>query len=314
MLKFIAVRLVSLVPLCLLIILIAFSILQLIPGDPAVVMLGIDATPQRVELMRERLGLDRPIVEQYFLYVWNVVRGDLGRSVFLNQNVLDAIADRLPVSLMLAGMGLFWAVLFGIPTGILAAARRGTFIDRTLMVISLIGMSVPSFWLGLLLILVVGVWAGLLPTGGYISPFEDLWQAVRHMLLPSLRLGLIQMAQVARMTRSAMLEVLQQDYVMVARAKGLSEFRVLTRHALRNGLPSILTVIALIFAELLGGALVTEQIFSLPGLGQLIVTAVGYRDYTVIQGALVVVGVAYVVINTLTDFAYGVVDPRAREQ
>jgi peptide/nickel transport system permease protein len=314
MLKFIAVRLVSLVPLCLLIILIAFSILQLIPGDPAVVMLGIDATPQRVELMRERLGLDRPIVEQYFLYVWNVVRGDLGRSVFLNQNVLDAIADRLPVSLMLAGMGLFWAVLFGIPTGILAAARRGTFIDRTLMVISLIGMSVPSFWLGLLLILVVGVWAGLLPTGGYISPFEDLWQAVRHMLLPSLSLGLIQMAQVARMTRSAMLEVLQQDYVMVARAKGLSEFRVLTRHALRNGLPSILTVIALIFAELLGGALVTEQIFSLPGLGQLIVTAVGYRDYTVIQGALVVVGVAYVVINTLTDFAYGVVDPRAREQ
>lgn len=313
MISFLAARLVAIVPLSLLIILIAFSLLQFVPGDPAVAMLGIDATPERVAAMRERMGLDRPFGERFLGYVWDILRGDFGRSTFLNQEVLVAIRERLPVSLFLAAMGLFWAVLFGIPAGILAAAHRGGWVDRGLMLVSLIGMSIPSFWLGLILILLVGVWLNLLPTGGYVALFDDPWQALRHMLLPSLSLGLIQMAQVARMTRSAMLEVLQQDYVMVARAKGLSEFRVLTLHALPNGLSSILTVTALIFAELLGGALVTEQIFSLPGIGQLIVSAVGFRDYPVIQGALVVVGIAYVIINSATDIAYGIVDPRARE-
>lgn len=310
MLKFLIVRSITLLPLCVLIVSIAFSLLYLVPGDPATVMLGIDATPQRIAEMRSRLGLDQSFIYRYLLYLAHVARGDLGHSSFLNQGVLSAIGERLPISLLLATLSLIWAVVLGIPAGVIAAARRGRFVDRALMFLSLGGMSIPSFWFGLILILVVGVWIGILPTGGYVSPFDDPWQAFRHMLLPSLSLGFIQMAQVARMTRSAMLEILGQDYILVARAKGLPERSILFNHALRNGLTSILTVLAMIFAEVLGGALVTEQIFSLPGLGQLIVSAVGYRDYPVIQGALVVVGIAYVLINTLTDLLYRLVDPR----
>ncbi len=313
MLKFLLLRSITLLPLCVLIVTIAFTLLQLVPGDPAVVMLGIDATPERLAEMRTRLGLDLPFFEQYLIYLANVVQGDLGHSSFLNQSVLTAIGDRLPVSLLLAAMSLFWAVLLGVPAGVYAAAKRGTMIDRVVMFSSLAGMSIPSFWLGLIMILVIGVWAGILPTGGYVSPFDSPWEAFRHMLLPSISLGFIQMAQVARMTRSAMLEILRQEYILVARAKGLPEISILFNHALRNGLTSILTVLAMVFAEVLGGALVTEQIFGLPGLGQLIVSAVGYRDYPVIQGSLVVVGIAYVFINTLTDVAYRVVDPRIRE-
>jgi peptide/nickel transport system permease protein len=313
MVKFLLVRLISLLPLCVLIVLIAFLLLQLVPGDPVIIMLGVDATPDRIAEMRMRLGLDRPFPERFLSYLGNVASGDLGHSSFLGQSVLSAILDRLPVSILLAAMSLFWAVLLGVPAGVFAAARRGSLIDRAVMLSSLFGMSIPSFWLGLILILTVGVWWGILPTGGYVSPFESPWQAFRHLLLPSLSLGFIQMAQVARMTRSAMLEVLRQDYILVARAKGAPETLILFNHALRNSLSSILTVMALIFAEVLGGALVTEQIFSLPGLGQLIVNAVGYRDFPVIQGSLIIVGVAYIFINTLTDLAYRVVDPRIRE-
>ncbi|HTV70377.1 MAG TPA: ABC transporter permease [Rhizobiaceae bacterium] len=313
MLKFFVVRSISLLPLCVLIVTIAFTLLHLVPGDPAVVMLGIDATPERIAEMQTRLGLDRPFLERYLVYLANVAQGDLGYSNFLSKDVLPAIVERLPVSLLLAAMSLFWAVLLGVPAGVFAAAHRGSLIDRAVMFSSLAGMSIPSFWFGLILIMVVGVWFGVLPTGGYVSPFENPWEALKHMMLPSLSLGFIQMAQVARMTRSAMLEILRQDYILVARAKGMPEFTILFNHALRNGLTSILTVLALIFAEVLGGALVTEQIFSLPGLGQLIVSAVGFRDYPVIQGSLVVVGIAYVLINTLTDAAYRIIDPRIRD-
>lgn len=313
MLKFLIVRSISLLPLCVLIVTIAFSLLHLVPGDPAVVMLGIEATPERIAEMRTRLGLDRPFLERYLVYLANVAKGDLGYSNFLSKDVLPAIVERLPVSLLLAAMSLFWAVLLGVPAGVFAAARRGSFVDRFVMISSLAGMSIPSFWFGLILIMVVGVWFGVLPTGGYVSPFENLWEALRHMMLPSLSLGFIQMAQVARMTRSAMLDILQHDYILVARTKGMPERTILFNHALRNGLTSILTVLALIFAEVLGGALVTEQIFGLPGLGQLIVSAVGFRDYPVIQGSLVVVGIAYVLINTLTDAAYRIIDPRLKD-
>lgn len=314
MLRFLLRRLTTLLPLSLLIVLISFALLKLIPGDQAVVMLGIDATPERVAALREKLGLDRPLLEQFLLYLAGIAEGDLGRANFLDQPVLTAILERAPVSLMLAGLGLFWAILLGIPAGVLAATRRGSWLDQTLMTASLIGMSIPSFWLGLALILALGVWVEWFPTGGYVSPLEDIGVAFHHLFLPSISLGLVMMAQIARMTRSAMLEVLRQDYVMVARAKGLSEFRVLYRHALRNGLMGIITVIALIFAEMLGGALVTEQIFSLPGLGQLILQAVGFRDYPTIQGTLLLVGIAYVAINLMTDLAYGLIDPRVRER
>ena len=314
MLRFFLRRLAALVPLSLLIVLISFVLLKLVPGDQAVVMLGIDATPDRVEALRQKLGLDRPLLEQFFLYLGGILEGDLGHANFLDQPVLTAILERAPVSLLLAGLGLFWAVLFGIPAGVLAATRRGTWTDRLLMTTSLVGMSIPSFWLGLALLLAFGVWVDWFPVGGYVSPIEDPLAALHHLFLPSISLGLVMMAQIARMTRSAMLEVLRQDYVMVARAKGVSEFRVLYRHALRNGLMGIVTVVALIFAEMLGGALVTEQIFSLPGLGQLILQAVGFRDYPTIQGTLVMVGIAYVAINMTTDLAYGLIDPRVRNR
>lgn len=312
MLKFLVVRSISLLPLCVLIVTIAFALLQLVPGDPAVVMLGIDATPERIAELHQRLGLDRPLLERYLAYLIHVAQGDLGYSNFLNQSVLLSIAQRLPVSLLLAAMSLFWTVVLGVPAGVFAAAHRGSVIDRAIMFSSLAGMSIPSFWLGLILILIFGVWFGLLPTGGYVSPFDNPWEALKHMMLPSLSLGFIQMAQVARMTRSAMVEVLRQDYILVARAKGIPELTIIFNHALRNCLTTVLTVLALIFAGVLGGALVTEQIFDLPGLGQLIVSAVGFRDYPVIQGSLIVIGIAYILINTLTDAAYRFVDPRIK--
>jgi peptide/nickel transport system permease protein len=309
---FLAQRALALLPVLFLIVVIAFVVLQLIPGDPAVVILGIEATPDRIAAMRARLGLDLPLHEQFLKYVGNVLSGDLGRSIFLDQGVGQAIVERAPVSLMLAAMSLFWAILFGIPAGIVAATRRGSAIDDFVMTGSLLGMSVPSFWLGLNLILVFGVWVRWFPTGGYVAASTDLGAAIWHMILPSLSLGFIQMAQIGRMTRSAMLETLSQDYIRTARAKGLSEFVVVGKHAFRNCLLSIVTVIGLIFAELLGGAIITEQIFTIPGIGQMIITAVAQRDYPIIQGALIMVGAIYVLINFLTDVAYGLIDPRVR--
>jgi peptide/nickel transport system permease protein len=309
---FLVQRALALLPVLFLIVVIAFIVLQLIPGDPAVVILGIESTPERVAEMRARLGLDRPLHEQFLTYFGSVLRGDLGRSIFLDQGVAQAIAERAPVSLLLAAMSLFWAVLLGIPAGIVAATRRGTAVDDFVMTGSLLGMSVPSFWLGLNLILIFGVWVQWFPTGGYVAATTDPVAALWHMMLPSLSLGFIQMAQIGRMTRSAMLETLGQDYIRTARAKGLSELVVVGKHALRNAMLSIITVIGLIFAELLGGAIITEQIFSIPGLGQMIITAVAQRDYPIIQGALIMVGAVYVLINFLTDIAYGVIDPRVR--
>ncbi|MSP49928.1 MAG: ABC transporter permease [Alphaproteobacteria bacterium] len=312
MTMFLTQRALALLPVLFLVIVIAFVVLQLIPGDPAVVILGIEATPERVAQMRTRLGLDLPLHEQFLTYLVSVVRGDLGRSIFLDQAVGQAIVERAPVSLMLAAMSLFWAILFGIPAGIVAATRRGSAVDDFVMTGSLLGMSVPSFWLGLNLILVFGVWVRWFPTGGYVAVSTDLGAAIWHMMLPSLSLGFIQMAQIGRMTRSAMLETLSQDYIRTARAKGLSEFVVVGKHAFRNCMLSIVTVVGLIFAELLGGAIITEQIFSIPGIGEMVITAVAQRDYPIIQGALVMVGAIYVLINFLTDVAYGLIDPRVR--
>ncbi len=309
---FLAQRAFALLPVLFLVVVIAFGVLQLIPGDAAVVILGIESTPERVAAMRARLGLDLPLHQQFLAYLWSVLQGDLGRSIFLDQGVAQAIAERAPVSLMLAAMSLFWAILLGIPAGIVAATRRGSAVDNFVMTGSLLGMSVPSFWLGLNLILVFGVWVRWFPTGGYVPASTDLGAALWHLMLPSLSLGVIQMAQIGRMTRSAMLETLSQDYIRTARAKGLSEFMVIGKHALRNCLLSIVTVVGLIFAELLGGAIITEQIFSIPGIGQMVITAVAQRDYPVIQGALIMVGTVYVLINFLTDIAYGVIDPRVR--
>jgi peptide/nickel transport system permease protein len=312
MAPFLLQRVLALLPVLFLIVVVAFVILQMIPGDPAVVILGIEATPEKVVEMRRRLGLDRPLHEQFLTYLFSAIRGDFGRSIFLDQAVGEAIVERAPISLMLATMSLFWAVVLGIPAGIVAATRRGSAVDNFVMTGSLLGMSVPSFWLGLNLILIFGVWVQWFPTGGYVPATTDLRASIWHMMLPSLSLGFIQMAQIGRMTRSAMLEVLSQDYIRTARAKGLNEFRVIGKHAFRNSLLSIITVVGLIFAELLGGAIITEQIFTIPGLGQMIVTAVAQRDYPIIQGALIMVGVVYVLINFATDIAYGIIDPRVR--
>lgn len=310
MLSYLLQRLVSLLIVMFLILIITFSLLHLVPGDPAVVILGVEATPERIEIMQERLGLHRPLYMQFLTYLNNVIRGDLGQSIFLDQPVVEAILSRFPITLFLASFSLLWAIILGIPTGIIAAIKRGSFVDRMVMTTSLLGMSIPSFWLGLNLIMIFGVWLRWLPTGGYVLISENFWGSIRHMILPSFSLGFIQTAQIARMTRSAMLEVLQEDYINTARSKGLHENVVIFKHALKNSMLSIITVIGLIFALLFGGTVITEQIFTLPGLGQLIIRGVSHRDYPIIQGSLVVVGFVYVLVNLLIDLTYTYLDPR----
>lgn len=302
------------VPVFVMIVFIAFVLLHLIPGDPAVVMLGIEATPEKIAMMHKRLGLDKPIHIQFFTYLGKIVRGDLGESIFLDQPVAKAILQRAPITLLLAVMSLGWAVLIGIPAGISAATHRGSRRDRFIMSGALFGMCIPSFWLGLNLIMIFAVWLRWFPTGGYIPISTDFVAAIKHMVLPSFSLGLIQTAQIARMTRSAMLETLNQDYIDTARAKGLSERVVIYKHALKNSMLSVITVIGLIFAVLLGQTVITEAVFTIPGIGQLILRGVTNRDYSLIQGALIMVGGAYVLINLLIDLTYGLIDPRITQK
>jgi len=303
-------RIMALIPVLFLIVFIAFSLLQMIPGDPAVIMLGTEATPEKIAIMHERLGLDKPFHVQFLTYLGKVIRGNLGQSIFLDQPVAEAILQRAPTTLLLATMAITWAILIGIPSGIIAATHRGSIIDRLVMSGALLGMCIPSFWLGLNLILIFAVWMRWFPTGGYVPITTDFFAAIRHMVLPSFSLGFIMTAQIARMTRSAMLETLAQDFIDTARAKGLSERMVVYKHALKNGMLSVITVIGLIFAVLLGQTAITEAIFTIPGIGQLILRGVSNRDYALIQGSLVMVGGAYVLVNLLIDLTYGLIDPR----
>lgn len=352
-------RLLSLIPVLIGISVLVFLFLRLIPGDPALAMLGERATPESVARIRAEMGLDRPLFldlqplqeagfnpiaaaragwrpldSQYFIFLGRILRGDLGTSVHSRQPVMQEVRQRLPATMELAFGAIFVAVLIGIPAGVIAATRYNSIFDYVSMLVALIGVSMPVFWLGLMLIWVFGVQRNWLPVGGRLDAVlafdlqaktrfmlldtlstgdpKMVWDAIKHLILPSVVLGTIPMAIIARMTRASMLEVMGQDYIRTAKAKGLRERAVIIRHALKNAFLPVITVIGLQVGVLLGGAVLTETIFSWPGMGRWIYDAIIARDYPIVQGAILVLAVIFVLINLLVDLSYAFLDPRIR--
>jgi peptide/nickel transport system permease protein len=291
---------------------VVFVIVRVTPGDPAAVMLGSDATPQDIADLRARMGLDAPLLVQYGQFVLGIFQGDLGQSIFLNQPVTQALTSRAEPTFFLTLFSILIAVLIALPVGVFSAVKRGTFFDQTVVVLTMVAASVPSFWLGLLLIQIFAVQYGWFPASGYGGPDTSFLERLHHLILPALALGVVNSALITRFTRAAMLDVLGDDYVRTARAKGASERRVILKHAFKNALVPIITVIGLSIAMLVAGAVVTETVFGLPGIGNLVVSAVLRRDYPVIQGTLLVVAAIYVLINFVVDMLYILVDPRVR--
>jgi peptide/nickel transport system permease protein len=289
-----------------------FLVLQVIPGDPAQLILGIQATPENLQALRHNLGLDLPLPVQYGNWVAGILRGDLGRSITYDLPVSELIGSRLAVTLPLALLSIFLAVVFALPLGIYAALHRNRPGDYGVMVFSQIGLAVPAFWAGILLILFFAVYLQWFSAGGVKSWAESPLGAFKSLLLPALSLGLIRAAVLARLTRSCMLEALGEDFVRTARAKGLGERIVVYKHALRNALIPVVTIVGLQMGELLAGAIVIENVFNLPGLGRLIFLAIGQRDLPVIQGVSLLIAFFIVLVNFAVDVVYGVVDPRIR--
>jgi len=305
-------RLSTMAPVLVVVSLIVFSIIHLTPGDPVTIMLREEADPAAAEALRKALGLDRPLPIQYLTWVSRVVRGELGRSIRTNQPVAEAILERLPVTLSLAGASTLLALAVALPAGILSAIRRNSFADVAGTLASLSGISLPNFWLATLLIFLFSVRLGWLPPLGYVSPFKDLWAGLRSLVLPAITLGAAMAAVVMRMTRSSLLEVLQLDFIRTARAKGLGGPRVLLRHALQNALIPVVTVVGLQAGALLGGAIITETIFALPGVGRLLVDAIFQRDFPIVQGVVLLLAVNFLLVNLMVDIAYAFLDPRIR--
>ena len=305
-------RLLALLPVLLIVATVGFFLIYLTPGDPAAVMLGPDATGADLDNLRHIMGLDRPLAVQLALWYGRTLRGDLGYSIFLQRPVLQAIRERLEPTALLTSMSLLIAIAIGIPAGVVAAVRRNSWLDQLSMGVALVGVSVPTFWLGLNLILFFSVYLGLFPVAGYVPVEESAYGALRSLTLPAVTLGISASALIARMTRSSMLEVLGQDYIRTARAKGNEERRVIARHALRNAMIPTVTVIGLALGGLLAGAIVTETVFALPGVGRLVISSVLRRDYPVVQGVLMFLAAIYVFVNLLIDVLYVYLDPRVK--
>jgi peptide/nickel transport system permease protein len=312
MIDFIARRLVSIIPVLAVVALFVFFMLRLTPGDPAAVIAGDNATSDQIADIREKLGLNLPIWQQFGIWLGNMLQGNFGESFFFKKTVAELIAQRLEPTLALSICTLILAVSTAVPLGVIAAYRQGTIIDRLVMGFSVLGFSVPSFVIGYCLIYVFAIDLGWLPVQGYVRIGTDFGAFVERMILPSVTLGIIYVALIARITRASVLEVLNEDYIRTARAKGLSNRVVLMRHALRNAAVPILTVIGVGVALLIGGAVVTESVFGLPGLGRLTVEAVLSRDFPTIQAVILLFSVVYVVINLLIDISYTIFDPRIR--
>ncbi|WP_299700013.1 ABC transporter permease [uncultured Tateyamaria sp.] len=314
MLLFLLRRILIAIPTIVIISIMVFGLQHLLPGDPLLVLAGEERDPTVLEALREKYRLNDPIPVQYLAWVGNALQGDLGVSLRTNQPVTELMAQKLPVTIQLALMSIVFALVIGIPAGILSAVKKGTATDYVANVVALSGLSIPNFWLGIMLILLVSVKWQLLPASGYVPPSEDLWQSIRTMLMPSFVLGTALAATLMRHTRSSMIGVLSADYVRTARAKGLAERVVILKHALRNALTPIVTLTALLFGELVAGAVLTEQIFTIPGFGKLVVDAVFNRDYAVVQGIVLVTAVGFIFMNLFADVMYFVLNPRLREQ
>jgi peptide/nickel transport system permease protein len=303
-LAFLTRRLLLTVPVLLGVLTLVFALIHLIPGDPAQAMLGDMASQADVAALRARLGLDRPLVEQYGRFLKGAVRGDLGTSLRTSEPVTTAIVARLPATLELAAAAMLVSIAFSIPLGIVAAVRRGTVVDHAATALSLIGVSIPNFWLGPLLAIVFAIELGWLPVSGRGTP--------AHLVLPAISLGAALAAILARMTRASLLEELREPYVQAARARGASRMRAVLRHAFRNSLIPVVTLIGLQFGAVLMGAVITETIFAWPGVGRLLIQSIDFRDYPLVQGCILFIAVMYVGVNLLTDLMYGVIDPRIR--
>lgn len=305
-------RLLAFIPTLLAVAVIVFFMIYLVPGDPVIMMLGVDAPADAIEAAREQLGLNDPLLSRLAKWFAAALKGDLGTSYFLAQPVTRALAERIPITFALSFFALVVAVLVGVLVGVLAGVKHGTLADWGVMLAALFGLSVPSFWLALNLILLFSVKLRLLPTGGYVPFVKDPVLFFKHLLMPGLALGLTHAAVIARMTRSSVLEVLQFDYIRTARAKGLPERRVVFKHTLKNALIPVITVIGLSMSALLGGSVITETVFNLPGVGRLVVEGVKRRDYPVVQGGILLVTCVYLITNLLVDLAYARANPRIR--
>jgi peptide/nickel transport system permease protein len=312
MFDFLVRRLATIVPTLVFVSMLIFGLQQLLPGDPAKILAGEEQDPGVVAYLHKKLHLDEPLPVRYAWWVGGVLRGDLGDSIRTQQPVLQLIAQKLPVTVELALLAMAIALVIGIPSGIVSAVGRDTAWDVAANAFALWGLSTPNFWLGILMILLFSVQLGWLPASGYVSPFEDLRANLAAMIMPAFVLGNAIAAVLMRHTRSAMLQVLSADYVRTARAKGLREPTVVLRHALRNALVPIITLGALELGTLLSGAVLTEQVFTIPGFGKLIVDSVFNRDYAVVQGVVLVTATAYIALNLLADLAYFAVNPRLR--
>ncbi len=312
MFAIIAKRLVQLIPTVFIVSILIFGLQQLLPGDPALIMAGEEKDPEVIAQIRAQYRLDQPVVVQYVYWIKGVMVGDLGESMRLKQSVSELVGQKLPVTLQLASMAMVIAILIGVPAGIISAVKKDTFWDYLVNIISLWGISTPNFWLGIMMIFFFSVYLGWLPASGYVSPFEDLGQSLRTTIMPAFVLGNAIAGVLMRHTRSAMLQALGSDYVRTARAKGLYERVVIIKHAMRNALTPVITLGALEFGTLLSGAVLTEQIFTIPGFGKLIVDAVFNRDYAVVQGVVLVTSATYILLNLLADIGYILANPRLR--
>ena len=305
-------RVLATLPVLGIVVVFVFLLVRLAPGDPATILAGDYATPENIQKIRTGLGLDRPIHVQFAIYTGNLLRGDLGKSLHSQMPVAQLIVQRLEPTVALALSTLAFAVLLAIPLGILAAWKAGSLLDRAVMVFAVGGFSIPIFWLGFLLIYVFSIRLDLLPVQGYVSFREGLLPFVKHLILPTVALGMVYMALLARITRATVLEVLQSDYIRTAFAKGVPSGGVLFRHALKNAAVPVVTTIGVGFALLIGGVVITESVFALPGLGRLTVDAILQRDYSIIQGITLIFAFSYALVNLVVDLSYSLFDPRIR--
>ncbi len=312
MTRYLIVRVLSVIPTLLGVSILVFGVTYLIPGDPALIMAGSEATPEVVAGLRQQWGLDRPVYVRYLAWLGNILQGNLGDSYFSRQTVLQLVGNALPVTLELAILSLLVAVVIAIPTGIISAVKAGSWFDVGAAAVGFVGLSIPGFWLGIMLIYVFAVYLQQLPAGGFSPLSAGLVPNLQSMILPAIALGTFASTQLMRYLRASLLDVLHADYIRTARAKGVREWAVLVRHAVRNALIPFMTVLGVQMGYLLGGTVITEQVFALPGIGRLVLTAVLNRDYQVATGIIFLIAAAFVLINLVVDLLYPVLDPRVR--
>lgn len=291
---------------------VVFLLIHMMPGDPASVMLGPEASPEQVQNLRVEMWLDRPMIVQYGHWASNFIQGNFGRSLMYNEEVVNLLSKRIPVTLHIGILGFILANLIGIPAGIICAVRRGSILDSIIAVTANIGLSIPSFWLGILGIYLLGLKLGWLPIQGYTSPFSDFWLSSKQLIMPVFCLAVVPIAAIARQTRSAMLEVTRQDYIRTALSKGLKEKTIIIRHALKNAIAPVATLSGMQLANLIGGTVFIETVFNIPGIGRLMVTSIMNKDYIVVQAIILLIGSSVTLVNLAVDILYGWLDPRIR--